>query len=205
MTTTVIRLWLDPCPRFSRPNHSDSTHLARFESKIDSRLMSRAQSCPAVNGNGLSHQTVSLVKVKSVLKTTDCAQPLPVNNFYDTKHHCAPGIFPDCYPANIYQRRPSNLTPKRVTLPIMIIEPTCTVEGYFIRKQTQTQRKEHRTRQTIDCLQLARNVLFPSLFSILTGKEIIKKCCNCLRLQAGVGVDENLPAPTPTPQPCFWQ
>ena len=35
--------------------------------------------------------------------------------------------------------------------------------------------------------------------SILTRKEIMKKCCNRLRLRARVGVDENLPTPTPTP------
>ena len=52
---------------------------------------------------------------------------LSVNNFYGTKHHCASRICLACYPAKIYQTRPSNLTPKRA-LPIMIIEPTCMVE-----------------------------------------------------------------------------
>ena len=43
--------------------------------------------------------------------------------------------------------------------------------------------------------------------SVLTRKEIMKKCCYRLRLRTGVAVDENLPTPTPTrtptPQPWF--
>ena len=44
----------------------------------------------AVNINDLN---LPQVKVKCVLKTTDCVLPLPVKSFYGTKHHCAPMIF----------------------------------------------------------------------------------------------------------------
>ena len=37
--------------------------------------------------------------------------------------------FSACYLVKIYQTRPSNWTPKRVVLPIMIIGPNCIVEG----------------------------------------------------------------------------
>ena len=84
---------------------------------------------PTVNQNGLSDRILPLVKVKCVLKTTDRASPLRVNSLYGSKHHCTPMNFFSLLPAKIYQRRPSNWTPKRVVLPIMIIEPTCMVEG----------------------------------------------------------------------------
>ena len=48
---------------------------------------------PAVNQNGFSDRTLPLVKGKYVLKTTDGALPLPVNNVYGTKYDCAPMIF----------------------------------------------------------------------------------------------------------------
>ena len=45
---------------------------------------------PAVIQNDLSDRTLPLVKVECVMKTTDRAPPLAVNNFYGTKHHCVP-------------------------------------------------------------------------------------------------------------------
>ena len=64
------------------------------------------------------------------VEKTDRAPPLPVNNFYDTKQHCAPMIFIfSLLPGQNLSDIPSNWTPKRVALPIMIIEPTYMVEG----------------------------------------------------------------------------
>ena len=55
---------------------------------------------PVVNRNDPSdHQTLPLVKVKCVLKTTERAPPLPVNNF--TAQNITV-LFSACYLAKIY-------------------------------------------------------------------------------------------------------
>ena len=135
----------------------------------------------------IAKQGVLLVIVKCVLKTTDRAPPLSVNNFYGTKHHCARMIFSACYPvAKMYQTKSSNWTSKRVALPIMSIEPT------FIHLETNATlaKRVPYTANHRGCLQSARNrYSVSSSVSILTRKEIMKKSCNRLRLRAGVVVD----------------
>ena len=82
-----------------------------------------------MNQNDLSDRTLPLVKVECVLKTTDRAPNLPVNNFYGRKHHCFQMIFFKMISPLKFNRQGQVTEPQsRVALPIMIIGPNCMVE-----------------------------------------------------------------------------
>ena len=143
-----------------------------------------------MNQNGLSDRILPLAKVKCVLKTTDHAPPLPVNNFYGSKHHCTPMIFFSLFPPKFIRQGQvtgsqsewccrlwlsSRFVWLKANLPGNKRNPSdkCTVHG------------------KPSWLSAFSTSCSASIFvSILTRKEIRKKCCNRLRLRARVGVDE---------------
>ena len=144
--------------------------------------------------------------------------PLPRSITFTAKNIALfQGFLSDCY-TKIYQTRPSNLTPKPVTLPIMIIGPTCRYGWRLIHPETNAT-SAISIPQTIGCLQSARNVLFLSV-SILTSKEKNEKMSKPTPTpgrsrsrwkftdsssESDSGQNYRLrPTPTPTPTPQPW-